>query len=89
MTNAGEKSPTETEQEDREGIKRFMDDRFPDQRRLEDLRVLLSEEQQKLLRFERENAPEEGLNRIRGSIKELEAEIEALRATGNFPAPSR
>jgi len=83
------KEPPVTDQEKREASDQYMDWRFPDLKKLADLRTLLSEEQQKLLRFEGANASEEGLSRIRGWIAELEAKIETLLATGDFPAPSK
>ena len=73
-------------QQDRQPVANFLHWKFPDLKRLENLRALQAEEQRYLDSMERNGATGRAVEYLRSILESREAEIRALQANGRFPA---
>jgi hypothetical protein len=75
-----------TKQQDRQAPANFLHWKFPDLKRLENLRALQTEERKYLDSMERNGATGRVVEYLRGMLDSRETEIRALQANGRFPA---
>jgi hypothetical protein len=71
--------------QDRKSVADFLYWRFPDLKRLEDLRKLQREEREYLESIERNGATGRAVEFLRSMLDSREIEIKALQASGRFP----
>jgi hypothetical protein len=76
-----------TKQQDRQSVANFLHWKFPDLKKLENLRALQAEERHYLDSMERNGATGRAVEYMRGLLEAREMEIRALQANGRFPAP--
>ena len=86
MTMLDGASP-KTKQQDRQSVANFLHWKFPDLKRLENLRALQTEERNYLDPMERNGATGRTVEYMRSLLASREMEIKALQANGRFPAP--
>jgi hypothetical protein len=75
-----------TKQQDRQSVANFLHWKFPDLKRLENLRALQTEERKYLDSMERNGATGRAVEYLRSILETREMEIRALQANGRFPA---
>jgi hypothetical protein len=85
MTMLDGASP-KTKQQDRQSVANFLHWKFPDLKRLENLRSLQAEERAYLESIERNGATGRVVEYLRSLLDSREMEIRALQANGRFPA---
>jgi hypothetical protein len=77
----------QTKPQDRQSVANFLHWKFPDLKRLENLRSLQTEERKYLDAMERNGATGRAVEYLRSMLEAREMEIRALQANGRFPAP--
>jgi hypothetical protein len=75
----------QTRQQDRQSVANFLYWKFPDLKRLENLRTLQTEERKYLDAMERNGATGRAVEYLRSMLESREMEIRALQANGRFP----